>query len=93
MDNLWIWLVVGFYPSEKYEFVNWDDDINDIWENKNVPNHQPLSCSPKILMLAIVQGREGFSLPEEIFNTSMSIPNVSCHPSTSTISPWFLGAA
>ena len=26
MDNLWI-LVGGFNPSEKYEFVNWDDDI------------------------------------------------------------------
>ena len=28
------------YPSEKYEFVNWDDDIPNIWENKHVPNHQ-----------------------------------------------------
>ena len=27
MDDLWIWLVVERYPSEKYEFVNWDDDI------------------------------------------------------------------
>jgi len=27
------------YPSEKYEFVSWDDDIPNIW--KNVPNHQP----------------------------------------------------
>ena len=26
------------YPSEKYEFVSWDDDI-PIWK-KNVPNHQ-----------------------------------------------------
>ena len=23
-----------FYPSEKYEFVNWDDEIPNIWENK-----------------------------------------------------------
>ena len=22
------------YPSEKYEFVNWDDDIPDIWKIK-----------------------------------------------------------
>ena len=29
------------YPSEKYEFVSWDDDIPNIWKNKNVPNHQP----------------------------------------------------
>ena len=29
MDNLW-WFFA--YPSEKYEFVNWDDDI-PIWKN------------------------------------------------------------
>ena len=30
------------HPSEKYEFVNWDDDITNIWKNKShVPNHQP----------------------------------------------------
>ena len=26
-------LVGGFNPSEKYEFVSWDDDIPDIWKN------------------------------------------------------------
>jgi len=32
----------GFNPSEKYEFVSWDDDIPNIWKNKyDVPNHQP----------------------------------------------------
>ena len=31
------------HPSEKYEFVNWDDDIPQIWENKKwQPNHQPV---------------------------------------------------
>ena len=34
------WWVV-YQPSEKYEFINWDDDIPEIWKNKNVPNHQP----------------------------------------------------
>ena len=30
------------HPSEKYEFVSWDDEIPNIWENNpNVPNHQP----------------------------------------------------
>jgi hypothetical protein len=30
------------YPSEKYEFVKWNDEIPNIWENNpNVPNHQP----------------------------------------------------
>ena len=30
------------YPSEKYDFVSWDDDIpNILWKhNPNVPNHQ-----------------------------------------------------
>ena len=31
------------YPSEKYDFVSWDHDIHNIWNNKNhVPNHQPV---------------------------------------------------
>ena len=35
-------MVGGYNPSEKYEFVSWDDDIPNIWENKiHVPNHQP----------------------------------------------------
>ena len=30
------------YPSEKSEFVSWDDDIPNIWKNLiPVPNHQP----------------------------------------------------
>ena len=28
------WLVGQGHPSEKYEFVNWDDEIPNIWENK-----------------------------------------------------------
>jgi hypothetical protein len=36
------WLVVEPYPSEKYEFVSWDDEIPNRWKNNpNVPNHQP----------------------------------------------------
>ena len=45
MDN-WIIYESGWWlrkkPSEKYEFVNWDDNIPNIWENKiHVPNHKP----------------------------------------------------
>ena len=29
------------YPSEKYEFVSWHDEIPNIWKKKHVPNHQP----------------------------------------------------
>jgi hypothetical protein len=36
--------VGGFSPSEKYEFVNWDDELPNIWKNNpNVPNHQPVA--------------------------------------------------
>ena len=41
MDNLWIWLVVEPYPSEKYEFVNWMLTFPIYGKIKNVPNHQP----------------------------------------------------
>ena len=43
MVNLWLMMIddgesiTGWwstYPSEKYEFVNWDDDIPKIWKNK-----------------------------------------------------------
>jgi len=39
---IYIWLVVSTYPSEKYKFVSWDNDISKKkWKNKiNVPNHQ-----------------------------------------------------
>ena len=38
-----IWLVVSTYPSEKYEFVSWDDDIPIRMESNksHLPNHQP----------------------------------------------------
>jgi hypothetical protein len=30
------------YPSEKYEFVSWDDDTPNIWKNQiHVPKNQP----------------------------------------------------
>ena len=37
-----LYLVGGFNPSEKYEFVSWDNDIPIYYGKiKNVPNHQP----------------------------------------------------
>ena len=35
-----IYLVGGFNPFEKYEFVSWDDYSQ--YMEKNVPNHQPV---------------------------------------------------
>ena len=37
MDNLWIIYESSWWlnkPSEKYEFVNWDDELPNIWKNK-----------------------------------------------------------
>ena len=31
--NMNIWLVGQGHPSEKYEFVTWDDEIPNMWEN------------------------------------------------------------
>ena len=35
-DYMVIWLVVEPYPSEKYDFVSWDDEIPKIWKIKMV---------------------------------------------------------
>ena len=37
-----IWLVGQGHPSEKNITQYWDDEIPKIWENINVPNHQPV---------------------------------------------------
>ena len=43
------------YPSEKYEFVNWDDDIPNTWENEShVPNHQPAIISEWINVFKVI---------------------------------------
>ena len=47
-------LVGGLNPSEKYELVNWDDDIPNIWKNKiHVPNHQPVILDQPIFCFEI----------------------------------------
>ena len=43
----WLWWLTGWwytYPSEKYEFGSWDDDIPNCMEShkSHVPNHQPV---------------------------------------------------
>ena len=35
------WLVVSTYPSEKYDFVSWDDSSQYDGKKQNDPNHQP----------------------------------------------------
>jgi hypothetical protein len=44
------------YPSEKYEFVSWDDDIPNIWKIKKkskVPNHQS-SYGPVMVITMVI---------------------------------------
>ena len=37
------WLVVSTYPSEKYEFVSWDDDIPNMMGKNKTCSKPPLS--------------------------------------------------
>ena len=69
MDNLWIiygwsiFLVGGLnLPLWKYEFVNWDDDIPNIWENTTC------SKAPTRFVLPIFWG---ISLISLIFGTKL----------------------
>ena len=39
------WLVVDLALWKMMDFVSWDDEIPNRWENKNVPNHQPVRYS------------------------------------------------
>ena len=52
-------LVVGgiTYPSQKYDFVSWDDEIPIYGKLKNVPNHQPgcVSLTKKLLRYQSLQ--------------------------------------
>ena len=43
VSSIYNWFVVFRHPSEKYEFVSWDDNIPNWMEQKSshVPNHQP----------------------------------------------------
>ena len=61
------WLVVStcFNPFEKYEFVNWDDDIPNVQKNKkHVPDHQPVTHDNhyKLPTLTSVYPRQGVAL-------------------------------
>jgi hypothetical protein len=56
------WLVVEPYPSEKYEFVSWDDDIPNSWgKSFKIPfqttNQQPIGLFSMV-------GTTPFQLPD-----------------------------
>ena len=53
-------LVGGFNPPlwKMMEFVSWDDELPNIWENKiHVPNHQPViyDVKPSTYAMMILQ--------------------------------------
>ena len=53
-----IWLVVEPYPSEKYDFVSWDDKIPNVWKKKiHVPKQQIWMISYDIMILCIYRDR------------------------------------
>ena len=57
------------HPSEKYEFVSWDDDIPNIWKNKiHVPNHQPDTSFQQVRIIYIE------CVPIEHGGVSMAMP-------------------
>ena len=51
------WLMVSTYPTEKYEFVSWDDEIHNIWKNKkmfqatNQLVFQPVQFTVRVLLV------------------------------------------
>ena len=67
---IWTWMVVSTYPSEKDEFVSWDDYSPNAWKNKiHVPNHQPVMLLQNQLVIAA-----GFEVLAQLMATQMGIP-------------------
>jgi len=51
------WLVVEPYPSEKYEFVSWEDDIPNIWKviiHSCSSHHQPVTAPYNPILPAVL---------------------------------------
>ena len=45
---MFYWLVVEPYPSEKYEFVTWDDENPNMWKNNG---HIPVTTTNQIFLV------------------------------------------
>ena len=52
-SDIWSYWLVVEKPSEKYEFVNLNDDIPNIWKNKNSCSKPPTRCPSLIWLLEI----------------------------------------
>ena len=58
-------LVGGLNPSEKYELVNWDDDIPNIWVNKKCskpPTRNVIQTMIFLSFQANIRGKSGSGL-------------------------------
>ena len=69
--NIWWsqWLVGGFNPSEKYEFVSWGYYSQQMESHKShVPNHQPVidDISTSLVLLCFRNAKSMFPLVPEV---------------------------
>ena len=85
----------SFNPSEKYEFVSWDDDIPNMMGKKktHVPNHQPVivlttvlffkfAASPSSTMLLLLPPRLPVGRPGENMWCFLHVKSGGCLTST-----------
>ena len=70
------WLVVGVHPSEKYEFVNWDDEIPNIWDNKK---YLKMATKPPTSKNALPMGLEKISQVQLVGAGRLEDPLVRLH--------------
>ena len=76
MDNLHIWLVVGFYPSEKYDKTSVGMMTFPIHGKiNNVSNHQPVNNSSYPLDLFLQQW--------VAYRAPNTVSEVDCNPKAS----------
>ena len=63
-------------PSEKYEFVSWDDDIPNCMEShkNHVPNHQPDEVSKRFSRCStVIQMQESSGKPKGLYHLFLAI--------------------
>ena len=72
-----IWLVVSTYPSEKYDFVSWDDDIPKIWKIK-FSSKPPTRYVIYLTIFGHMPWYQSWSLP--IRKNNISVPKTVARP-------------
>ena len=86
------WLVGQGHPSEKYEFVNWDDEIPNIWENKidgnQTTNHNLHTIFTEIKIVLVVKYHVSALLWSELWRASRHHWNL--QGEEQNVKGWFL---